>query len=171
MNVALAVTKVAHRCFRSTCFGLRRRGALKVVNKVSFEKNKERGISTITKIALRDTRPVQLQSCQCTCVAGAALCNHVAALLYQTAHYSQLNITTVPPVHSCTETEQQWHKPRTMGVKPGPVNEMVILSARPKERRLAQGVSSIQPSAETGCRTLSLHFGGYDSFDVAGGTF
>lgn len=67
-----------------------------------------------SQIVLSDSHPVQLQGCQCTCVAGTALCNHVAALLYQTAHYSQLKITSVPPTHSCTETEQKWHKPRTM---------------------------------------------------------
>ncbi len=120
------------------------------------------------QIVLKDAHPVQLESCQCTCVAGTALCNHVAALLYQTAHYCQLRITSVPPTHSCTETEQKWHKPRTMvtnvtlteyfdsiygylfidnlffflmqGVKPGPVNDMVILSARPKERKLVEGI-------------------------------
>ncbi|XP_062387274.1 uncharacterized protein LOC134076306 [Sardina pilchardus] len=83
-----------------------------------------------------------MESCSCTCVAGTALCNHVAALMYQTAHYSQLELKAVPPVHSCTETEQRWHKPRTMGVKPGPVSKMVVLSARPKERRLVEGIRS-----------------------------
>ncbi|XP_051977939.1 uncharacterized protein LOC127639768 [Xyrauchen texanus] len=29
-----------------------------------------------------------------------------------------------------------------MGIKPGPVNDMVIISARPKERRLAEGIRS-----------------------------
>ncbi|KAK0131115.1 hypothetical protein N1851_034190 [Merluccius polli] len=85
---------------------------------------------------------MELQRCQCTCVAGTALCSHVAALLYQTAHYSQLRLTSVPPVFSCTETEQKWHKPRTMGIKPGPVNDMVILSARPRERKLVEGIRS-----------------------------
>ncbi|MEQ2300878.1 hypothetical protein AMECASPLE_030312 [Ameca splendens] len=33
-------------------------------------------------------------------------------------------------------TEQKWHKPRTMGITPGPVNDIVILSARPRERKL-----------------------------------
>lgn len=92
------------------------------------------------KIVLRDSHPVQLQSCQCTCVAGTALCNHVAALLYQTAHYCQLRLTSVSPIHSCTETEQRWHKPRTMGVKPGLVNDMVIIAATHKERKLVEGV-------------------------------
>ncbi|XP_076124717.1 uncharacterized protein LOC143104504 [Alosa pseudoharengus] len=99
-------------------------------------------IYTTTKIVLRDSKPVVLERCQCTCVAGTALCCHVAALLYQTAHYSQLRLTSVPPVFSCTETEQKWHKPRTLGIKPGPVNDMVIISARPRERRLAEGIRS-----------------------------
>ncbi|XP_052408620.1 uncharacterized protein LOC127953415 [Carassius gibelio] len=38
--------------------------------------------------------------------------------------------------------EQSWHKPRTMGIKPGPVNRMLVLSARPKERKLAEGLRS-----------------------------
>ncbi len=49
-------------------------------------------------------------------VAGTYVCNHIVALLLQTAHYSELNVQFVP--HSCTETEQQWQKPRTaVGVK------------------------------------------------------
>ncbi|CDQ75179.1 unnamed protein product [Oncorhynchus mykiss] len=74
------------------------------------------------KMVLKHSVPViVVQSHCCSCVAGSALCNHLVALLYQTAHYSQLNIPAAPPVHSCTDTEQHWHKPRTLGVKPGPV--------------------------------------------------
>ncbi|CDQ83661.1 unnamed protein product [Oncorhynchus mykiss] len=72
----------------------------------------------------------------CSCVAGSAVCNPLVAILYQTAHYSQLNILAAPPVHSCTHTEQHWHKPRTLVIfslcnsksllirvlKPGPVD-------------------------------------------------
>ncbi|XP_051951627.1 uncharacterized protein LOC127621880 [Xyrauchen texanus] len=94
------------------------------------------------KIVLEDSTPVQLYEVECSCVAGRALCNHNVALLYQTAHYSQLNITAVPPVLSCTESEQRWHKPRTMGVKPGRVSDMVVLSAKPKQRTVANGVRS-----------------------------
>ena len=134
---------------------------------------------------LRDSKPVTLESCTCTRVAGTALWNHVAALLYQTAHYSQLELKAVPLVHSCTETAEvaqaknhgvtnraarPWNRegrhngnspfkhtltlslmdvslPFTktclvslQGVKPGLVNKMVILSARPKERRLLEGI-------------------------------
>ncbi|KAK7916290.1 hypothetical protein WMY93_012051 [Mugilogobius chulae] len=34
-------------------------------------------------------------------------------------------------ISSFEETEQKWHKPRTMGVKPGPVDAMVVIKARP----------------------------------------
>lgn len=71
------------------------------------------------QLVLRDCCPVQLQSYKCSCTAGDAMtsdamCNHVAALPYQNAHYCQQKITAVPPTHSCTENEQKWHKPRTM---------------------------------------------------------
>ncbi|XP_051532625.1 uncharacterized protein LOC127428336 isoform X2 [Myxocyprinus asiaticus] len=46
-------------------------------------------------------------------IKSVLVCNHIFALLFQTAHYSELDVQVVPPVHSCTETEQQWHKPRT----------------------------------------------------------
>ncbi|XP_076836505.1 uncharacterized protein LOC143482125 isoform X2 [Brachyhypopomus gauderio] len=98
--------------------------------------------STITKIVFEDSSPVQLIEAECSCVAGIALCNHNVALLYQTAHYSQLNLAAVPPVLSCTETEQCWHKPRIMGLKPGRVSDMVVMSTKPKQRTVANGVRS-----------------------------
>ncbi len=70
-------------------------------------------VNDVNRIVI-DSKPVILSQCSCSCVAGTALCNHIVALLYQTAHYSQLGISAVPPVRSCTETEQSWHKPRTM---------------------------------------------------------
>ncbi|XP_063040896.1 uncharacterized protein LOC134435783 isoform X1 [Engraulis encrasicolus] len=99
-------------------------------------------ISTIMKIVLDGSCPVQLCEAVCSCVAGKVLCNHNVALLFQTAHYSQLRLSAVPPVLSCTETEQSWHKPRTMGVKPGRVRDMVVVSARPKQRTVGGGVRS-----------------------------
>ncbi|KAG9264210.1 hypothetical protein AMEX_G22466 [Astyanax mexicanus] len=98
--------------------------------------------STITKIVFDDSSPVQLILAECSCVAGTALCNHNVALLYQTAHYSQLNLAAVSPVLSFTETEQCWHKPRVMGVKPGRVSDMVVMSTKPKQRTVARGVRS-----------------------------
>ncbi|XP_061077381.1 uncharacterized protein LOC133111208 isoform X2 [Conger conger] len=99
------------------------------------------------RVILKDSCPVELIHAQCSCVAGTALCNHTVALLYQSAHYSQLKTPVVPPVLSCTESEQCWHEPRTMGVKPGktkPVDKMVVLSARPKptQTTMADGVRS-----------------------------
>ncbi|KAL1252625.1 hypothetical protein QQF64_017318 [Cirrhinus molitorella] len=82
-------------------------------------------------ITLRDATPVVLARSSCSCVAGRALCNHLIALLYQAAHFSESGIAVVPPVLSCTETEQKWHKPRTMGVKPGPVDAMVVVKPKP----------------------------------------
>ncbi|XP_030271599.1 uncharacterized protein LOC115580976 [Sparus aurata] len=73
----------------------------------------------------------------CSCVAGTALCNHTVALLFQTAHYSELKMQVVPPVHSCTEAEQQWHKPRTAGLKPVPIEKVVV--TRPKQNRRTEG--------------------------------
>ncbi|XP_034092199.1 uncharacterized protein LOC117559516 isoform X1 [Gymnodraco acuticeps] len=95
-----------------------------------------RHIYTTMKITLRDSSPVVLTHNQCSCVAGTVLCNHTVALLFQTAHYTELNMPVVPPVHSCTESEQQWHKPRTMGVKPGPINSMVF--TKPVPNRMVQ---------------------------------
>lgn len=88
-------------------------------------------------MVLRDTVPVVMVRCRCSCVAGTALCNHTVALLFQTTHFSQLRVPVVPPVHSCTESEQQWHKPQTAGVKPGPVGKMLV--AKPVQSRLGRG--------------------------------
>ncbi|XP_026101388.1 uncharacterized protein LOC113072616 [Carassius auratus] len=109
--------------------------------------------SITTKIVFVDSSPVEMCNAECSCVAGTALCNHTVALLYQTAHYSQLNLTAVPPVLSCTETEQRWHKPRTMGVKPGRVGDMVVDSTKPKQRTVADGVR-LEP---TSCQFVCSH--------------
>nr|XP_046152416.1 uncharacterized protein LOC123993974 [Oncorhynchus gorbuscha] len=42
-------------------------------------------------MVLKHTVPVIVVQSHCSYVAGSALCNHLVALLYQTAHYSQLN--------------------------------------------------------------------------------
>ncbi|KAL3999970.1 tubulin-specific chaperone D [Sarotherodon galilaeus] len=89
-----------------------------------------------------DSQPVQLLNFSCTCKAGKALCNHCVALLFQSAHYLQLKVQVVPLMLSCTEGEQQWHKPRVMGIKPGPVEKMAVLSVKPKTRKTTEGVQS-----------------------------
>ncbi|XP_029991497.1 uncharacterized protein LOC115420401 [Sphaeramia orbicularis] len=40
-------------------------------------------------------------------------------------------MSVVPPVLSCTQTEQKWYKPQTMGVKPGPVDAVVVVKPKP----------------------------------------
>ncbi|XDV44768.1 hypothetical protein PO909_013008 [Leuciscus waleckii] len=102
------------------------------------------------QVGLKDSIPVELAHHSCTCVAGSVLCNHCVALLFQSAHYSQLDIPVVPPVLSCTESEQQCHKPRTLGVKPGPVEKMAVMSAKPKQRTMAKGVRSTLYKAISG---------------------
>ncbi|CAJ0600743.1 unnamed protein product [Cylicocyclus nassatus] len=97
-----------------------------------------------------DRVPVDIAVAECSCVAGTALCNHNVALLFQTAHYSTLNLAAVPPVLSCTETEQRWHKPRTMGVKPCRVSDIVFLSSKPKQFTVADGVRSKRYKAVRG---------------------
>ncbi|KAF3844495.1 hypothetical protein F7725_007658 [Dissostichus mawsoni] len=52
--------------------------------------------STIMKIVFENCSPVEIAVAECSCVAGTALCNHNVALLFQTAHYSTLNLAAVP---------------------------------------------------------------------------
>ncbi|XP_019204814.1 uncharacterized protein LOC112845656 isoform X2 [Oreochromis niloticus] len=91
-------------------------------------------IYTTTKIKLLDSSPVLLcgRCCYVQSHSGTALPNSTL-LTTQSAG--------CPPVHSCTESEQQWHKPRTVGVKPGPINSMIF--TKPVPNRMAQtGVRS-----------------------------
>ncbi|XP_063746108.1 uncharacterized protein LOC134868735 [Eleginops maclovinus] len=48
------------------------------------------------------------------------------------------------------ESEQQWHKPRAMGIKPGPIEKMAVMSAKPKQRTMAEGVRSTLYKATSG---------------------
>ncbi|CAB1351236.1 unnamed protein product, partial [Coregonus sp. 'balchen'] len=82
-------------------------------------------------IVLRDSDPVVLTHHHCTCVAGTALCSQ----LYCSSR--RLSVPIVLPVHSFTEAEQRWHKPGTTGVKPGPINKIVI--SKPTPKSMAEG--------------------------------
>ncbi|XP_049334766.1 uncharacterized protein LOC111193945 [Astyanax mexicanus] len=62
----------------------------------------------------------------CSCAAGKGLCNHVVALLFQTAHYVQLNLNAVPLPLACTSELQRWHRPRTQGVHPEPLGQLIV---------------------------------------------
>lgn len=100
-------------------------------------------------MTLRDSVPVVLVRSSCSCAAGQEICNHIVALLYQAAHYSEKRMSVVPPVLSCTDTEQKWHKPRTMGVKPGPVDAMVVIKAK-QGHNSASGIRSTLYKAYNG---------------------
>ena len=59
---------------------------------------------------------------KCSCVAGASgYCNHTMALLYMVDHTIKIGAKTFPEVGTCTDNPQQWHKPRTMGIKAEPI--------------------------------------------------
>lgn len=87
---------------------------------LKFQVKFEANIQTFSKvfvlhfqIVLHAVKPVGLNGCSCSCAAGMALCNHVVALLFQTAHYSTMGMKTVPVPLSCTGVLQSWHRPRT----------------------------------------------------------
>ncbi|CAB1322837.1 unnamed protein product [Coregonus sp. 'balchen'] len=80
-------------------------------------------------MTLRDSDQVVLVSSRCSCVAGTGMCNHLVALLYQTAHYSECSMPVVPPVLTCTETEQRWHEPRTIVSEPPDPSSLAIEAA------------------------------------------
>lgn len=50
----------------------------------------------------------------------------MVALLFQTAHYSTMGVKTVPTALSCTSALQTWHRPRTKGIRPEPMDEVVV---------------------------------------------
>ncbi|XP_039512225.1 uncharacterized protein LOC120467789 isoform X1 [Pimephales promelas] len=72
-----------------------------------------------------DTVPVEFTSSSCTCTAGKALCNHLVAMLFQTAHFSMMQMQTVPPSTACTDTLQTWHRPRTQGISAETTDQLV----------------------------------------------
>ncbi|PFX27515.1 hypothetical protein AWC38_SpisGene7791 [Stylophora pistillata] len=63
----------------------------------------------------------------CSCKAGQGICNHkVALMMYQAAHYSFLKIDAVPEVPSKTSMPQEWHKPRSAGIHPEAVDNLIV---------------------------------------------
>ncbi|KAI2644378.1 Trypsin [Labeo rohita] len=65
----------------------------------SMRKNEE---PHTLEMALESEEVVGVSTYMCSCAAGKGLCNHLTTLLYQTAHYVQLNLQTVPPPLACT---------------------------------------------------------------------
>ncbi|XP_073697761.1 uncharacterized protein [Garra rufa] len=91
--------------------------------------------SLITKIGLKaDTVPVELTSTSCTCTAGKALCNHLVAMFFQTAHFSMMQMQTVPPTMASTSMLQTWHRPRTQGIAAETTDQLVVKKPRLSSR-------------------------------------
>lgn len=64
-----------------------------------------------SQITLEAVGQLGLSEQSCSCAAGKGFCSHVTALLFQTAHYVQLDV--FPPSLVCTSQPQMWHRPRT----------------------------------------------------------
>lgn len=95
--------------------------------------------SLITKISLKaDTVPVELTSSSCTCTAGKVLCNHLVAMLFQTAHFSMMQLQTVPPTMASTSMLQTWHRPRTQGIAAETIDQLVVKKTRISSRSVCK---------------------------------
>ncbi|XP_056441492.1 uncharacterized protein LOC130378926 isoform X1 [Gadus chalcogrammus] len=79
-----------------------------------------------------------LQETTCSCTAGKVLCNHLVALLFQSAHYSMLQVRAVPPPMACTSSLQTWHRPRTKGIHAEPVPDLVVRRPKPSPRSVCK---------------------------------
>ncbi|XP_035282894.1 uncharacterized protein LOC118232225 [Anguilla anguilla] len=84
------------------------------------------------------TEPVQLNGSPCTCSAGKVLCNHLVAMLFQSAHYSMMQMKAVPPTMACTSTLQTWHRPRTQGICTEPIQNLVVKKPEPSARSVCK---------------------------------
>ncbi|XP_039261409.2 uncharacterized protein LOC120337620 isoform X1 [Styela clava] len=62
---------------------------------------------------------------QC-CTVGEAICCHSLALLYCTAHFSNLQLKKVPPAITGTMQLQSWHHPRSEGFKQLLIQKIII---------------------------------------------
>ena len=73
------------------------------------------------------TDPLKLEAWQCSCKAGKGFCQHVIALLYQTAQYKKKGFKVVPVELSKTSTTQKWGVPkRTEGFSARPLHEVAL---------------------------------------------
>ena len=65
---------------------------------------------------------------KCSCAAGVqGLCNHVVGLLYNVNHVTVMGLKKFPEAGTCTDNPQQWHKPRTSGIKPEPIMGYTVI--------------------------------------------
>ncbi|XP_053381581.1 uncharacterized protein LOC128549168 [Mercenaria mercenaria] len=81
------------------------------------------------QITLVNTK--ELRSQLCGCGAGKGSCAHVAALVYQLAHYKTLKMKAVPDIISKTSCPQQWQvPPRTHGIKPRDLTDVKFVKPK-----------------------------------------
>lgn len=85
-----------------------------------------------------------IESQYCACSAGKGSCAHVAALIYQIAHYKTLNKTAVPEVLSKTSCPQSYHIPAKMdGIKPRPVSDVSFVKPNASKSQKEQSEACI----------------------------
>ena len=103
-----------------------------------------------------------ISNAKCNCVAGASgFCCHVMALLYLIDHTLKLSLESFPRVGTCTDNPQQWHKPRTLGIKAEPIMGSSVIDPKHEKKRFS-GIQSTLFEARHGPAqdnngALSLH--------------
>ncbi|XP_060607138.1 uncharacterized protein LOC132759387 [Ruditapes philippinarum] len=83
-------------------------------------------------ISLLNTKEIESQYCACS--AGKGSCAHVAALVYQLAHYKTLKMKSVPDIVSKTSSPQLWQvPPRTHGIVPRQLSDVKFVKPKSKK--------------------------------------
>ncbi|XP_070549356.1 uncharacterized protein [Ptychodera flava] len=87
-------------------------------------------------VTLSGTSPCAISHWQCSCAAGMGLCNHVVAILLQTAQFKARKLKYVPPPVSKTSYPQKWHIPsRRFGISARPIHKVVVKKSEHAESR------------------------------------
>ncbi|KAJ8278234.1 hypothetical protein GJAV_G00085400 [Gymnothorax javanicus] len=105
----------------------------------SQEQETGKGDDSSLLVVVKDSRPVKLLRCPCSCETGSAPCEHVAAWLDRMSHTSQVEVVVVPPADSFSEAVRTSYKPGEMADKSRrPSDRMVVVSSRPRERKMEE---------------------------------
>jgi hypothetical protein len=83
------------------------------------------------------------------------------ALLYLIDHTLKLGLETFPRVGTCTDNPQQWHKPRTLGIKAEPIMGISVIDPKHEKKRFSGIQSTLfearQGPAQNSSGANSLH--------------
>ena len=71
----------------------------------------------------------------CSCKAGKGICNCKVVLMYRAAHHSLRKIEAVPEVPPKTSMPQERHHPRSAGIHPEAVDNLIIRKPELKSAR------------------------------------